>query len=244
LVYLQLSCKSRRLPFSGENIMRYLLSGFLVVLILSAATFAQTRQQALDNLTKIKDEAIRLEKLILSPDKGDIDLAEKEKVNVFRIMPREKYRNALFIREGGAYYSFTNLSHIYDRPSQIGFEQNYLSVGFAGVNYGFISDLGEISITEIGEKTKGFNFLIEYQPPTNVPDGRVEQERARGFEVEGTNFKNRLPAIVGHSYLLRAITYDEADVMVAFKIQRKDNDESLIIFWKLIKQFDKPILIR
>jgi hypothetical protein len=224
--------------------MRYLLFTFLVVLVLSATTFAQTRQQALDNLSKLKDEANRLEKLILSPDKEDIESAEKENVNVFRVLPREKYRNSLFIREGGAYYSFTNLSHIYDRPSQIGFEQNYLSAGFAGANYGFMTDLGEISLADVGEKTKGFNFLIEYQPPAHILDARIEQEKSRGFDFEGTNFKNRLPAIVGHNYLLRAVTYDEADVMVAFKVQRKDADGSLIIFWKLIKQFDKPILIR
>ncbi len=226
--------------------MRYLLSGFLVVLILSAATFAQTRQQALQDIAKLKEQAKMLEKVVLSPDKEDIDLAEREKVNVFRLLPRGRTENGdlYSVRGGGAYYSFTTKSHSYNEIPQIAHQGADVSVGFAGVNYGFIADLGEISITEIGEKTKGFNFLIEYHPPTNVPDGRVEQERARGFEVEGINFKNRLPAIVGHNYLLRAVTYDEADVMVAFKVQRKDNDGSLIIFWKLIKQFDKPIMIR
>ncbi len=224
--------------------MRYLLPVFLVVLVLSATTFAQTRQQAILDIAKLKDEANRLEKIILSPDKEDIDLAEQEKVSVFRILPREKYRNSLFIREGGAYYSFTALSYIIDKPSQLGFEQNYLSAGFAGANYGFMTDLGEISLADVGEKTKGFSFLIEYQPPAHILDARIEQEKSRGFDFEGTNFKNRLPAIIGHSYLLRSITYDYTDVMVAFKIQRKDADGSLIIFWKLIKQFDKPILIR
>jgi hypothetical protein len=225
--------------------MRYLLSGLLVVLILSAATSAQTRQQALENLSKLKDEANRLEQLILSPDKQDIESAEKEKVNVFRILPREKYDNSSSsVRGGGAYYSFTKQSNSYDEIPQIELQQDKLLVGFYGVSYGFITDLGKTSLNEIGEQTKSFSFLIEYQPPSNVPDGRIEQQRARDFEVEGTNFKNRLPVIVGHSYLLRAITYDEADVMVAFKVQRKDDDGSLIIFWKLIKQFDKPILNR
>jgi hypothetical protein len=224
--------------------MRYLLVVFLVVLVFSATTFAQTRQQAMQDIAKLKEQAKILENVILSPDKQDIEMAQKENVNVFRILPREKYRNALFTREGGAYYSFTNLSHIIDRPSQLGFEQNYLSAGFAGANYGFMTDLGEISLADVGEKIKGFNFLIEYQPPAHILDARIEQEKSRGFDFEGTNFKNRLPVIAGHSYLLRSINYDNADVMVAFKVQRKDVDGSLIIFWKLIKQFDKPILIR
>ncbi len=226
--------------------MRYLLSGFLVVLVLSATTFAQTRQQALQDIAKLKEQAKMLENIILSPDKQDIDLAEKEKVNVFRILPRGRTENGdlYSVRGGGANYSFTQTSHSYNEIPQIALENNNVSVGFAGVNYGFMVDLGEVSLAEVGEKTNGFNFLIEYRPPTNEPDGRIEQERSRGFEFEGANFKDRLPAIVGHSYLLRSINYEHADVMVAFKVQRKDNDGSLIIFWKLIKQFDKPILIR
>jgi hypothetical protein len=219
--------------------MRYLLFTFLVVLILSAVTSAQTRQQASDNLSRLKEEANHLESVILSPDKEDIDLADREKVNVFRLLSREKYDNSFStIRGGGAYYSFTTKSHSYSGISQIQLQQNKLSVGFAGVNYGFMTDLGETSLAEINEKTKGFNFLIEYQPPAN------EQQRARGFDFEGANFKDNLPATVGHSYFLRAISYDQADVFVALKIQRKDTDGSLIIFWKLIKQFDKPTLIR
>jgi hypothetical protein len=225
--------------------MRFLLFTFLVVLVLSAATSAQTRQQALQDIAKLKEEAIRLEKIVLSPDKDDIDLADKEKVNVFRILPRETYRNSLFVREGGAYYSFTVQTHNYDRTSQIGFERNILHVGFAGVDYGFMSDLGEISLAEVGEKNRSFNFLNDYQPANNEPQGRIEQRRTSiGFEDNGTLFKNSFPAKVGHTYFLRAITYDEADVFVAFKVHRQDTDGSLIIFWKLIKQFDKPILIR
>jgi hypothetical protein len=226
--------------------MRYLLFTFIVVLFLSTSTSAQTRQQALQDIAKLKEEAQMLEKIVLSPDKQDIELAEKENANVFRILPREKYDNSSSsVRGGGgAYYSFTKQSNSYDDIPQMELSQDKLLVGFYGVNYGFITDLGKTSLNKIGEETKGFNFLIDYQPPTDVLDGRIEQQKARGFDFEGTTFKNRLPAKVGHSYLLRAITYDEADVFVALKIQRKDDDGSLIVFWKLIKQFDKPVLNR
>lgn len=43
---------------------------------------------------------------------------------------------------------------------------------------------------------------------------------------------------------MRAISFDEADTLVAFKIHRKDTDGSLIIFWKLIKDFEIPKLER
>jgi hypothetical protein len=227
--------------------MRYLLFTFLVVLILSAATSAQTRQQALDNLSKLKEEANRLESVILSPDKEDIDLADKEKVNVFRLLPRAKTENGVLysIRGGGAYYSFTKQSHSYNETPQIQLEQNYLSVGFYGCSTGFLADLGEISLSDIGEKTKGYNYLTDYQAVNTELQCRAEHIRiSNGFDNEGILFKKSLSAKVGHTYFLRAISYDEADVFVALKVQRKDTDGSLIIFWKLIKQFDKPTLLR
>jgi hypothetical protein len=246
LVYLQLSCKPRRLPFSGENIMRYLLFTLFFVLILLSTTSAQTRQQALQDIANLKEQAGNLEKIILSPDKQDIELAEKEKVNVFRILPREKYDNSFStVRGGGAYYSFTKQSHSYNEIPQIELQGNQFSVGFAGFNCGLMSDLGEISLAEVGEKTNGFSFLMEYKPVTNETEGRIESRRfSAGFKVGEVVFNRRLPAIVGHSYFLRAISYDQADVMVTFKVQRKDADGSLILLWKLIKQFDNPVTYR
>ena len=55
-------------------------------------------------------------------------------------------------------------------------------------------------------------------------------------------YKDRLPAIVGHTYLLRAVSFKEADVLVAFKVHRRDADGSLIIFWKLLERFVTPVL--
>lgn len=227
--------------------MRYLLFTLLVILILSTTTIAQTRQQAIDNLSKLKEEAIHLEKIILSPDKEDIDLAEKEKVNVFRILPRPTTENGSLysVRGGGAYYSFTKQSHSYHEIPQIELQKDKLTVGFYGCNTGFLADLSEISLSDVSEKTKGFNYLADYQAVNTEPQCRAEHIRiSNGFDIEGILFKKTLPANAGHTYLLRAISYGEADVMVAFKIQRKDTDGSLIIFWKLIKQFDKPVLSR
>lgn len=43
---------------------------------------------------------------------------------------------------------------------------------------------------------------------------------------------------------LRSINFREADTLVALKVYRKDADGSLIIFWKTIKNFEKPLLAR
>jgi hypothetical protein len=46
------------------------------------------------------------------------------------------------------------------------------------------------------------------------------------------------------TYLLRSIDYNATDILVAFKVVRKDIDRSVIIVWKLLKKYPKPDLAR
>ncbi|HSK70175.1 MAG TPA: hypothetical protein VK892_00665, partial [Pyrinomonadaceae bacterium] len=113
-------------------------------------------------------------------------------------------------------------------------------VGFAGADYGFIADLGETPLADVIRETPGVDFLINYKPSAN----NHEIRKAAANEINGISYKSRIPAVVGHTYILRAISFGRADVLVAFKINRKDSDGSLIIFWKLIENFEKPLLAR
>jgi len=226
--------------------MRYLVSLFLLAFLFSTVP-AQNREQAIKELEALKERVKVLDAVILQADRTDIDNAAKENANVFRILPREKYDVGLpTVRGGGAYYSFVGKSHSYNDTPQISLEQNYLSVGFYGTSYGFMTDLGEISLAEINRETAGVDFLANYQPPTEISKARIEQEKGngKGFENDGVTYRRSLPAVVGHTYALRAVSYDEADVLVALRIYRKDTDGSLIVFWKLIDQFEKPQLIK
>ena len=224
--------------------MRLVLLFFLSAVLCSAGS-AQTREEVLEKFKELNSQAAALEKSILSPDKKDLETAAREAVGVFRILPREVYDKGLFnVRGGGAYYSFTKQSHSYDDIPQISLEQNYLKVGFYGASYGFLTDLGEIGLAAINEDNKAVDFLKNYRPPLEEPKARIEQTKARDFEAENIGYKNRLNAIVGHTYLVRAVSYDEADVLVALKIYRQDKDGSLIIFWKLLENFEKPKLLR
>jgi hypothetical protein len=150
----------------------------------------------------------------------------------------------LMIRGGGAYYTFTKKIQEYNYGSDISLEQGKISVGFAGADYGFIYDLGESPLEAVEKESEQVHFLANYTPPSNEPEIRVEQRKSREYEVDGITYKSYLPAIIGHTYVLRSINFDDWDVLVAFRIQRKDTDGSLIIFWKMLKEFDKPIIAR
>ncbi|MDQ3712353.1 MAG: BON domain-containing protein [Acidobacteriota bacterium] len=220
--------------------MRYFI--FLILLSgLFSIVSAQNRQENIEKFNDLKNQAKILEKKILSPDKKDIETALRENVGVFRILPRETYDNGLFsTRGGGAFYSFYYKIPDYGYGSDLMFEQNYLQTGISGC--GLMADLEEVSLSEITKETSGAASLVNYQNAKDVNLCREDYYSAHrdGLKLGETIFKPRLPAITGHTYLVRSIVYDRYDILVAFQIRRKDADGSLVIFWKQLEQFEMP----
>jgi hypothetical protein len=57
-------------------------------------------------------------------------------------------------------------------------------------------------------------------------------------------YKSRETAEAGHTYALRSVNYETSDVLVAFRVVRKDEDGSMVLLWKLLKKYPKPTLER
>ncbi len=226
--------------------MRFIVNITLLVLFCSSIVLSQelNREQKLQKIDELNNQIKILEADILLPANKDFQQAQKGGFGVFRLMPREKYDHKLTINGGGAYYSFTRKSSEYGRGSDLALEQNYLSVGFAGADYGFIYDLGEIPLANVSANTIEADFLFNYKPPTNETDVRNEAGKAYNYNVDGLIYKSRVPDVVGHTYILRSINFNDWDILVALKIYRKDADGSLIIFWKLLENFEKPTFER
>jgi hypothetical protein len=222
--------------------MRYVFKTIVFVLFLVLIANAQnlSREQKIQKIQELNNQIKILEKDIVLPEAKDSEKAQKENLNVVRILPREKYDHKLTIRGGGAFYSFFRKTSEYGLGSDVSLEQNYLGVGFAGANYGFIADLGEISLADVSKEKLEVSFLVGYKPPADEFEIRLEGRKAHDYKVDGLTYKSRLPAVVGHTYVLRSIVFDRSDVLVAFQIHRKDADGSLIIFWKFIEQFETP----
>lgn len=220
----------------------------VLVLVLLLSSFAvaqeQTRAEKIEKITELRSQIGMLEKDIMMPDAKDSALAAKLGVNVIRLLPREKYDGVLATRGGGSYYSFFSKSQAYGRGSDIGLERGYLSVGFAGADYGFMYDLGETPLGDVTKDSKEAFFLVGYKPPSFEPEVRKEQRKAWEYDANGVIYKSRLSSIVGHTYLLRSISFGDSDILAAFTVTRKDADGSLIIFWKTIENFEKPTLVQ
>ena len=73
----------------------------------------------------------------------------------------------------------------------------------------------------------------------------MQQRRAaEGFKEGERTYAGRLAAVAGNTYALRSVNYDGSDVLVAFRVVRKDFDGSAVILWKLLAKYPKPELQR
>jgi hypothetical protein len=171
---------------------------------------------------------------------------------LIRLLPREVYgrvlqRGKVVLGDGGAYYSFTYISHEYGYGSDIELQMGKLSVGFAGYDFGMLTKLGDVPLEAISRQDARATFLLNYDPPSDAGKARAEARRfgnLRGVTIDGVIYSRRLPVEVNTTYLLRSIVYDATDVLVALRVVRKDTDGSVIIAWKLLKNYGVPGLTR
>src|SRR2546426_3683609 len=100
-------------------------------------------------------EARVLKKGLLAPAANDREalagFLRESNTGLIRLLPRELYDSGRYhvekrlkIQGGGAYYSFANLTHVYGYGSDIELDHNKLSVGFAGADYGMLTNIGDV----------------------------------------------------------------------------------------------------
>ncbi len=225
----------------------------LILACLSVAAQSQSRDDVIKEIEAKRAELAVLEKKVLAVSDTDREefaaFLNQPQTGMIRLLPRETYdgnaKRALAISGGGAFYSFVLKTHEYGQGSDIALEQGQLSVGFAGADYGMLLNVGDISLDQVASDHVATRALLDYTPPIKEAEVRAENRKLwQGIELSGFNFKSRVPANVSNTYLLRSISIDRSDVVVAFRIVRKDTDSSLILIFKVLKSFPKPTMER
>lgn len=214
-----------------------------------------------------RQEAKVVRKGILAPSESDVIahqfLLSLKKTGLMRLLPREAYDwelrtvpKRVDMRGGGAFFSFHYRSHEYGFGSDISYARGNLSVGFAGADYGFLTDLGDTPLEPIDEADLRAAYFLNYTPPTKENEARLEARlfrtikfspvsgRQDGITVDGVVYGSSVPAHVNHTYLLRSITYNRSDLVVALRVVNLSDDGGLTIAWKILKEFMPPRLIR
>jgi hypothetical protein len=234
---------------------------FLIIAIsfICSTGFAQSasREDLLREIQAKRADLHQLEKQFLAPSAEDqrahAEFLSQPDTGLIRLLPRQVYdseayksnNKTLTMRGAGAYYSFTLLTHEYGQGSDIGLESGQLSVGFAGANYGILVHLGDVTLDELTLEDPRVRYMSGYTPPPKEPDARLEARQfGSGVTVDDVRYRDRLPVAVNGTYLLRSIDYSRSDVLVAFKVVRKDSDGSVILAWKLLKKYPVPQLAR
>jgi len=237
--------------------MKRILVASLLTTLCSICALAQTESRA-DTLKEIEAKRAELAKLeakyieLSSADREMFaEFLSQPDTGLIRLLPREKFdswvnqKSGLTLRGGGSYYSFSRRVQEYVNATQLGLEQGYLKVGFAGANYGMLTKLEGVRLEDVSTDLPAVSFLAKYTAAGTDPDARIEQHRfGTGTVVDEIPYKDRVKAEVGATYLLRSINFGEADVLVAFKVVRQDEDGSLIIPWRLLEKYSVPKLAR
>ncbi|MBC8028627.1 MAG: hypothetical protein H7Z16_00820 [Pyrinomonadaceae bacterium] len=181
-------------------------------------------------------------------------LLKDKHAGLIRLLPREALERAtkqakkeLFKSAGGAFFSFANRTHANGYGSDIGFAHNNLSVGFRGFDYGMLTNLGNAPLEQITLSDTRVRAIAALRPSHSQSEAQSEYRRIKsteGLTFDGSVYRNQLPVQENSTYLLRSIVYRKSDVLVAFRLVRKDTDGSVIIAWKLLQQYPTPKLER
>jgi hypothetical protein len=250
------------MTFDRRFLYAALTSTLALIFHVDALAQSQDRSKTIKEIASLKKQLSEKEKLFLSPSSEDLavfgEFLKQPNTGLIRIFPRRLYENWLTIRGGGAYYSFTRLTHEYGQGSDIELlpvptndlvvpptAEYKFQVGFAGADYGFIVTLGNVPLEKVTIDHGGVKFLVDYNPPSAEPQARSEYRRSQdGVGKNGYSYRREAPVIVNYTYALRSINYNTSDVLVAFRVVRRESDGSVVILWKRLKQFSKPDLIR
>ena len=212
-----------------------LIVTIFVTICITASAQTESREQVLRQIEAKRAELSVLEDKLLAPSDEDrsayAEFLKQPDTGLIRLLPRETYdkENKLTIRGGGAYYSFALLTHAYGRGSDIELEQNRLSVGFAGYDYGLLVKAGNGPPDELTFEHPFVRPLANYKAAETEPDARSEHRRfGAGVNLDGISIGNYLPVEVNSNYARVIFLF----FCFFFKGGRKKHSMAVLLFFK------------
>jgi uncharacterized protein with PIN domain len=229
------------------------LTLFLLCLTVCTQARAQAdkRERAAAEIESLREQIKAREAVLLAPSKEDrrayAEFIAQSGAGIVRLLPREKWDGKLSTRGGGAFYSFERLTHEYGFGSDVMLEQNQFAVGFAGASFGFMLNLGDVPLENVSAETEAVQFMASFKAPSVEAEARTSYRQfgdGDGHTAGQWTYRSRLPAVASNTYALRSINYGGSDLLVAFRVARKDDDGSAVLLWKLLQKYPTPTLQR
>jgi len=173
-----------------------------------------------------------------------------ETSGVVRMLDRSKFGDKFslpWLREAGAYYSFTERVHDFNRRPQVCYQEGWIS----GTSDSLLLDLGARALSTVptsaaircGGLSRESEIVWDaaWAPRENPRESL--SDICRRIASAQDQLELAAPAqailtptrpIVGHSYLLRSLSLNDHDVTVAFEVVAKSADQCTLA-WRLLE---------
>jgi hypothetical protein len=206
------------------------------------------------------------EKKLLMVDPSDettfAQILAQPGTGIIRLLPFYSNRGVVSVAEPEAYrrpgftyfaatYSFSKRKHGsclngWHVSLGLGWAELRLKDGILGAaitedSMGLMVRLGDVPLESVTIQTAGVAELNNLTPPADhIAAKTIFENSLRGVKVGEFTYGSRIPANLNATYALRSTMRGRADVLVAFRVVRKDSDGNITLLWKKLKDFPKP----
>ena len=163
----------------------------------------------------------------------------------------------------GNSYSFRAEDYRIPRLADLTYKKNSFTASGA-LLHGFFVELGEIPLEQVTLQTKGLKFLTEFKPePDFQKAGVISRNLSGGITADGFVYRRTVAAKENATYVLRSVAYrgkyyravdgisynefeldKRKDIIVAFRVVRRDEDGAVTILWKILSKHESPKIVR
>jgi len=139
---------------------------------------------------------------------------------------------------GGSFYSFRNGKHHLAHYADIGLRNDLFNVGFMKHTVGLLAALGDVPLDAVTLHSNAVRPFLKFVPAKTLDETEQDFKRSRAWlEVPEHAYGSTAPVRENTTYVLRSIAFDPnrskpSDVLVAFRVTRKDADGAVTVLWK------------
>lgn len=158
-----------------------------------------------------------------------------------------------------SFYSFREKEHTSKQLSDIRLKNDQL-ISDGTLTQGFLVMLGDVKLEEVSLETDGLDFMQNFSAkPESVEARKQFLQFVNGVESENFLYRKIFPVTEDKTYALRVVAFrgslyqtfrgfrydllggdNRIDIIVAFRVIRKNADGSLTLLWKELERREAP----
>lgn len=143
---------------------------------------------------------------------------------------------------GGTFYSFRIKKHDLAAHSDIALRDNLFNVGFMKHTVGLLATLGDVPLDAVTLQSDALRPFHKFVPARTLAETEEAFKRTRPWlEAPDYAYGSTAPVRENTTYVLRSIAFEQnrskpSDVLVAFRVTRKDADGAVTVAWKRLQK--------